>query len=168
MSCYNSLYNRPPSRRMQSRGFQEYETRPAPYSVPDLGDVPEQRVLSQMQAQQEMYGGRDVFQLTPDNFDQFTEDNPENFLLYGAKWCSHCRDFSPIYGEIATQLKRQKKPQKLAAIDCAEHEDFCRAQNITSYPTIRTNVRAKGKQYKEYNGERSKAALQQYFGLSNQ
>jgi thiol-disulfide isomerase/thioredoxin len=68
----------------------------------------------------------------------------KKFVIYGAEWCSFCRDLVSLFGGY----------EKAASIyvECTEKQDLCREKNITAYPTILVNDQ-------QYRGERTLEAF---------
>uniref|UniRef100_A0A8C6T1R2 Sulfhydryl oxidase n=1 Tax=Neogobius melanostomus TaxID=47308 RepID=A0A8C6T1R2_9GOBI len=56
-----------------------------------------------------------------------------------ASWCGHCIAFSPIYKNLARDIKEWKPAVDLAAIDCSEENNrkVCTNYSIKGYPTIK-------------------------------
>ncbi|TFK75865.1 disulfide isomerase [Pluteus cervinus] len=77
----------------------------------------------------------DVISLTTASFEEVV--NPESLILveFFAPWCGHCKALAPAYEEAATSLK--EKGIKLAKVDCVEEADFCQANGVQGYPTLK-------------------------------
>uniref|UniRef100_A0A8C6T0L9 Sulfhydryl oxidase n=1 Tax=Neogobius melanostomus TaxID=47308 RepID=A0A8C6T0L9_9GOBI len=58
-----------------------------------------------------------------------------------ASWCGHCIAFSPIYKNLARDIKEWKPAVDLAAIDCSEENNrkVCTNYSIKGYPTIKVS-----------------------------
>uniref|UniRef100_A0A0K0ER31 Sulfhydryl oxidase n=1 Tax=Strongyloides stercoralis TaxID=6248 RepID=A0A0K0ER31_STRER len=56
-----------------------------------------------------------------------------------ADWCGHCRNYAPMYIELAEDIKKWKNVIKLAAINCADTYNLpiCTTHSIRSLPTIK-------------------------------
>jgi thiol oxidase len=54
-----------------------------------------------------------------------------------APWCPHCRDFAPVFGAMAMQLKSKESALKFGAVDCIGQKSLCQRVNITGFPTTR-------------------------------
>src|SRR5581483_295872 len=140
----------PRRRRRQTRSFAD-----APSSVPELSQNYNELALPQMQEQVQEnnhYASPYVYQLTPENFDEFLEQNPNNLCAFTTNWCSHCKEMAPEYVAAAQEAQDNELEFKFAAIDCAANEAneaFCRKQKINSYPTIKY-MAGQSKQLQDY------------------
>jgi thioredoxin domain-containing protein 5 len=56
------------------------------------------------------------------------------FVEFYAPWCSHCKDLSPIWDDLANQV--QDGEVKIGKVDCTVNEDACKRVTITGYPTL--------------------------------
>ena len=51
--------------------------------------------------------------------------------------CGHCKKLTPIYDEVATELKSQGSPVKLAKIDCDAHPNVKSTYGVQGFPTLK-------------------------------
>uniref|UniRef100_A0A0N5BNF7 Sulfhydryl oxidase n=1 Tax=Strongyloides papillosus TaxID=174720 RepID=A0A0N5BNF7_STREA len=67
------------------------------------------------------------------------EDCSAFIVEFYADWCGHCRNYAPMYIDLADDIKKWKNVIKLAAINCADTYNLpvCTAHNIRSLPTIK-------------------------------
>ncbi|EMD40736.1 hypothetical protein CERSUDRAFT_111314 [Gelatoporia subvermispora B] len=102
-------------------------------------------------------GASDVVDLTGTNFDSIV--NPESLILveFFAPWCGHCKALAPHYEEAATALK--EKNIKLAKVNCVDEADFCQANGIQGYPTLRVY---RNGEYTDYTGPRKTDGIISY------
>ena len=69
-------------------------------------------------------------------------DNKENnIILFKAEWCTHCKNFKPIWAELEQQFKSKNLRFKVYDSDQNKLENM--AYNINSYPTIIMNINGK-------------------------
>lgn len=68
------------------------------------------------------------------------------FINFYAMWCSHCRNFYPMWmemteslGEKATYLDAdgQERKVKFLHVNCVDFQDLCREQQVMEFPTLR-------------------------------
>ncbi|KAL3769921.1 hypothetical protein ACHAW5_002696 [Stephanodiscus triporus] len=62
---------------------------------------------------------------------------PPRVVEFYAPWCPHCRRFAPEYARLAAEVSGSHPSVKFFAVSCVAHNDLCKAQNVTGYPTIR-------------------------------
>jgi len=77
----------------------------------------------------------DVLSLTAEDFKSVVDPEPVILVEFFAPWCGHCKALAPEYEKAATALK--EKNIKIAKVDCVEQADFCQAEEIQGYPTLR-------------------------------
>ena len=106
--------------------------------------------------------GKDVIELTDDNFDS-TVFNDENMWLvaFYAPWCGHCKQLLPEWNAAATQLRGTVK---IAKLDATVHQKLAERYQIQGYPTIKIFAPGKGedKKVEEYEGPRHTSGIVQY------
>lgn len=54
--------------------------------------------------------------------------------MFHAKWCTHCKDFLPLYEEFAKEINQKTKNIVFAKMDIDNNE--VEGLNIASVPTI--------------------------------
>ncbi|XP_072245636.1 sulfhydryl oxidase 1 [Leuresthes tenuis] len=78
--------------------------------------------------------------LTPENAESVLVNSTAAMVVeFYASWCGHCISFSPIYKNLARDVKEWRPAVNLAAIDCATEENrkVCTDYSIKGYPTIK-------------------------------
>jgi len=103
------------------------------------------------------------------------------FVDFYASWCSHCKDLAPTWetfaevmldaADLALSTTEERyhsedytdeeyeaalqlaKPVFVGKVDCVDHLDLCREQNIRAYPTLR--MFHSGKVIQDYRGDRT-------------
>tara|TARA_B110000208_G_scaffold188744_1_gene248994 strand:- start:700 stop:2262 length:1563 start_codon:yes stop_codon:yes gene_type:complete len=68
-----------------------------------------------------------------------------------APWCSHCRNFEPVWNAVAHRIG-PSGPIYAASVDCTDQAQLCRAHGIRAYPSVQFFEH--GKKRQEYHGER--------------
>lgn len=69
---------------------------------------------------------------TVKNSQRFDYDNfakclsEKDFTMYGAVWCSHCKDQKKMFGTSFQYIKY---------VECTENEAVCNAKGITGFPS---------------------------------
>eukprot|EP00560_Eucampia_antarctica_P008612 CAMPEP_0197825118 /NCGR_PEP_ID=MMETSP1437-20131217/2251_1 /TAXON_ID=49252 ORGANISM="Eucampia antarctica, Strain CCMP1452" /NCGR_SAMPLE_ID=MMETSP1437 /ASSEMBLY_ACC=CAM_ASM_001096 /LENGTH=539 /DNA_ID=CAMNT_0043424989 /DNA_START=91 /DNA_END=1710 /DNA_ORIENTATION=+ len=123
--------------------------------------------------------GEDAMSLDATTFEFALEEYSFLFVDFYASWCSHCKALSPTWEALAevmrivaedtvisesleegTQLTREqleeahkvRLPVMVAKVDCVMHEQLCRDQKISGYPTLR--LFADGKFKADYLADR--------------
>lgn len=103
-----------------------------------------------------------IIELTPKNFDKSNRivhsklKNKKGIVAYMADWCGHCRNFSPIYEQVADTLG-QSFP--LFYLDCDKYSEFASNKlGINGFPTIMYIDRS-GKPYKNFTKERTEISM---------
>ena len=92
-------------------------------------------LLASLVSSTTVLGAEKVFtELTDNTFMDFIGSNSVVFVDFYADWCSHCKDFEPVFEEIAEHFKG-KIP--VGRINAPEYTDFSLSQGINSLPTIR-------------------------------
>ncbi|XP_065651970.1 thioredoxin domain-containing protein 5-like isoform X1 [Hydra vulgaris] len=78
------------------------------------------------------------------------------FVDFYAPWCSHCIALQPVWNQLATRFKHNKKV-KIAKVDCTTEKEICKKQNIQAYPSL--HLYKDGVLIKQYNKERTLKSL---------
>lgn len=78
----------------------------------------------------------DVVILTEDNFDELVLKSKEPwFLEFYAPWCGHCKNLTPEWAKLATNMKSQNV--KVGKIDSTVHGKLAQRFGVSGYPTIK-------------------------------
>ena len=76
---------------------------------------------------------------------------PTMLFMY-APWCIHCKQFEPIYQQLANACEKEDLPVRFTSVDCEAHPSFINEFNLRGFPTL--ILFTKNKQYEIYNGNR--------------
>ncbi|KAK7940144.1 hypothetical protein WMY93_003470 [Mugilogobius chulae] len=101
-------------------------------------------------------GGKDVVELTDDNFDKLVLGSDDVWMVeFFAPWCGHCKNLEPEWAAAASSVKDQTKGKvKLGAVDATVHQGLASRYGIRGFPTIK--IFRKGEQPEDYQGGRSR------------
>jgi protein disulfide isomerase len=96
-----------------------------------------------------------VVKVVADNYKDVVLDPTKDVLVkFYAPWCGHCKQFAPIYEELAQKLKdNNNKNLVLAEMDATANE--VDGVDIRSYPTIKFYTKRNKNSPIEYKGERN-------------
>lgn len=67
--------------------------------------------------------------------------------------CGHCKKLTPIYDEVATELKNQGSPVRLAKIDADQYGSVKGTYGVQGFPTI---IFFNHGESQKYSGQRTK------------
>ena len=105
------------------------------------------------------------------NIENFTSNNKKKCVYYYWKNCGHCKTFSPVWDEIVNEVNTNSsysniknnceliKKEKDESGASSEIEKF----NIEGFPSIVILNNSGSSKLHEYNGDRSKEDLLQWF-----
>ncbi|CAG4962684.1 unnamed protein product [Colias eurytheme] len=106
----------------------------------------------------EDWSAKPVKVLVATNFDEVVFDTSKKVLVeFYAPWCGHCKQLVPIYDKLGEHFEKDDDVV-IAKIDATANE--LEHTKITSFPTIK--LYTKDNQVKDYNGERSLAAMTKF------
>ncbi|XP_022130070.2 protein disulfide-isomerase [Pieris rapae] len=106
----------------------------------------------------EDWSAQPVKVLVAKNFDEVVFDTNKKVLVeFYAPWCGHCKQLVPIYDQLGEHFEKDDDVV-IAKIDATANE--LEHTKITSFPTIK--LYSKDNQVKDYNGERTLAALTKF------
>mmetsp|Transcript_98717 Transcript_98717/g.156062 ORF Transcript_98717/g.156062 Transcript_98717/m.156062 type:complete len:480 (-) Transcript_98717:70-1509(-) len=99
------------------------------------------------------------------SFEHVIEAHDLTVINFFAEWCSHCRKFSPLWGEIAQDINQKaytdhgghKREVKALKVNCVDFRRMCFDLGIDEFPTIRA-FRSDGSSSR-FEGKRSKEAI---------
>jgi thiol-disulfide isomerase/thioredoxin len=80
----------------------------------------------------------------------------DEFVLYFAPWCGHCKNFMPVWDSFKT-----KHPVKLVKVNCDE-SGVCKERGVDGFPTM--ILYKNGKPY-QYNGDRTIESLSEFLSV---
>ena len=89
-----------------------------------------------------------------------SSDDNTKLIAFTAKWCGHCRHFSPLFNKLA---KENKTKIEFINYDSELHKDKMKEYNIDGFPTLL--LEHKGNRI-EYNGVRSEKAILDFIKMS--
>jgi protein disulfide-isomerase-like protein len=96
-----------------------------------------------------------IEELTTQSF--YTIYNQPTLLFMYAPWCHHCKQFAPIYQQLANTCTENIL---FASVDCEAHSGFIEEFGIRGFPTIL--LFTKNKEFEMYNGNRTLADILQW------
>eukprot|EP00794_Sanderia_malayensis_P010032 gene10032-11057_t len=106
------------------------------------------------------YVAGQVFELTEQNFEQYTKDKDVMLVEFYAPWCHHCQDLAPEYEKAAIALA-QNREFILGKVDCVgAGKTLCDRFNVQMYPSIKLFRHGQFKE--DYQGERNADAVVSY------
>ncbi|TPX64725.1 hypothetical protein SpCBS45565_g05675 [Spizellomyces sp. 'palustris'] len=82
------------------------------------------------------------------------------FVFFGATWCKYCKQLSPTWLTLQNRVQERIQGFKMGKVDCTDQEDFCEAEGVDGYPTIR--LYNNGKLIEEYDQEADLKSLYTY------
>ncbi|XP_052741758.1 protein disulfide-isomerase [Bicyclus anynana] len=106
----------------------------------------------------EDWAAKPVKVLVATNFDEVVFDSNKKVLVeFYAPWCGHCKQLVPMYEKLGEHFEKDDDVV-IAKIDATANE--LEHTKVTSFPTIK--LYTKDNQVREYNGERTLAALTKF------
>lgn len=99
------------------------------------------------------------------HFDHVIQFHDFTVINFFAEWCSHCRQFSPLWMETAKAIGNgeyigkggKKQVVKALKMNCVDFKAICRQEGIRAFPTIRI-YQVDGRSSK-YDGQRTKEGI---------
>merc|ERR1711934_501919 len=102
-----------------------------------------------------------IVELTMDNFVEVVTDSKKHVVVeFYAPWCGHCKEFAPVYENIADNYQANDAVV-VAKLDSEAHAVFAKMYKVTSYPTIKIFPK-KDKKGIEFSGERTEDAVKEF------
>lgn len=102
----------------------------------------------------------DVIDVRPENIDEIVFSGTPSLVEFFAPWCGHCKTLAPIYEELATNFKDNKKI-KIAKVDADREKDLGKKFDIKGFPTIKY-FDGKSELPTDYNGGRDLESLTKF------
>lgn len=97
--------------------------------------------------------------LTPENFEQTTQDVKPTFVKFYAPWCGHCKKMKPDWDKLASVMDSGKIT--IADVDCTESgKDICSSENVQGFPTLKIFENGVSENYDE--SDRSFESLKKF------
>lgn len=102
----------------------------------------------------------DVVVLVGKNFDKIVLDDTKDVLVeFYAPWCGHCKKLTPIYDELAKNLKHNSN-LVIAKMDATANE--VESVSVQGFPTIKFWPAGKKSAPQDFNGDRTVEGFTQY------
>eukprot|EP00794_Sanderia_malayensis_P012288 gene12288-13553_t len=77
----------------------------------------------------------EVITLGQDTFD-LAVDSGKTFVYFFAPWCKYCKEFTPIWEQLANKVIEKGLMIKIAKVDCTKEGTLCNQLGVTAFPTI--------------------------------
>jgi protein disulfide-isomerase-like protein len=90
------------------------------------------------------------------NLNQKGGSDMKTMYLFKANWCGHCRNFTPTWEKLQSELSNKVK---FVTYDADKHKKEIKDYNINGFPTIMLQSKDK---IIEYNGERHMEGLKEF------
>lgn len=114
------------------------------------------------------YLAKEGFVASAEDFEQEVSGQ-KVLVLFHADWCGHCKKFMPQWDEMSKEINDSEGGVKLIKVECGDasnnekHAEIMKKYSIKGYPTILSFDESGN--YSEYEGDRSKEGIAQFFGL---
>jgi protein disulfide-isomerase A1 len=96
-----------------------------------------------------------VYKVVGTTFNDVVINNANHVLVeFYATWCGHCKNFAPVYEEIAKEFNSEKSNVVVAKMDAVENE--VDGVNIAGFPTVKLYKAGDKTNPIEYKGGRGK------------
>ncbi|XP_027874927.1 protein disulfide-isomerase A2 isoform X2 [Xiphophorus couchianus] len=105
---------------------------------------------------------KDVLVLHINNFDRALSENEFLLVEFYAPWCGHCKEFEPIYAEVAEKLKEEGAGMRLAKVDAIEEKELADEFEVGSFPTLKVFINGERRLPLDYTGKRSVEGIIQW------
>ena len=99
-----------------------------------------------------------IMQVTTSSF-RSVYTKPTLLFMY-APWCIHCKQFEPIYQDMANQFDQKAIPLQFSKVDCEANSAFIDEFGIRGFPTI--ILFTKNKKHHTYKGNRNLPELEKW------
>jgi thiol-disulfide isomerase/thioredoxin len=96
-------------------------------------------------------------------FEAFDNHPTPMFVMYYADWCGHCKRAKPHFENLMSQNMNGVKMMAIDADD-KSNADLIKSQDIQGFPTIRYYPSGLGKNYQDYDGERTMDGFKTFLG----
>lgn len=109
------------------------------------------------------------------SFEHVIEGHDFTFINFFAEWCSHCRQFHPLWSLLAKKIHEdgnrmqpmtfpdrdgKLRSVRLVKMNCVDFKQLCHDKGIDAYPTLRL-YKADGS-FAVYEGKRDEAELMRW------
>ena len=111
------------------------------------------------------YAGTAVLELDVGDIEAAIKDPSPIIIEFYAPWCGQCQSLKANYAAAADNVKRNKFPVRLAAVDCDDeaNKETCGQFGVQSLPTIvYREAKAGGNTFSPYEGERTEEAFYKF------
>ena len=71
------------------------------------------------------------------HFENYLKEHEMAFVNFFAPWCMWCQRLHPTWEKLAEKIEEEEMPVGIASVDCVQHIELCRSEQIQAFPSLR-------------------------------